>query len=329
MSSDEEDDFEEDEVVLVAVEMGTELDETEEWPPPEDGPPRVNPSRVNPSGPPGGPLCSQVIEGGAYGCLLLAGHAGEHQLSADGKRKSKVPERLELEVPRRHSKKRSIIANAVTTVAPSADTVLAADGKLRAECDSATIDKKLGPGSAAAGWKVAEQYEGGRSQGKWFYYAPDGTRYKSASDAAMHVTGGGASASAANAARSGAPLGSAAVLGGAGGGSAGIANGGRERGGSSSTAARPPPAFSAPLPRASGSVSATETQLRRRLEAAEASATHWEGRAREYHAALVETHRAGRALWPIAQSQVNDAGGSIRIPSPLEPSRIDALPDYP
>jgi len=166
MSSDEEDDFEEDEVVLVAVEMGTELDETEEWPPPEDGPPRVNPSRVNPSGPPGGPLCSQVIEGGAYGCLLLAGHAGEHQLSADGKRKSKVPERLELEVPRRHSKKRSIIANAVTTVAPSADTVLAADGKLRAECDSATIDKKLGPGSAAAGrWPNSTRAGGRRGSG--------------------------------------------------------------------------------------------------------------------------------------------------------------------
>lgn len=301
-------------------------------------------------------------EGGAYGCTLPAGHTGNHMLATTGKRDRSRSESVRLELEGRSSSRKrstsSTVASQVSEARPPAaafpkvrrTTVSTADeacSRGYAEKPADEIDRKLYPGAAAEGWRVMEQWPGGGKGGKWFYFAPDGSKYKSTAEAHGHAgvvdhVGGGESRSASDsddAAAAGSQYGPED-----GDGSAiadeaethnhrvvNVAEDERtaeyegEQACSSGIDAQS--SHGLMQSRARPPACPAEAALLQRLEAAETLAKKWEKLARHYHGLLVNAHAAGRKLFPIALTVVDAAGGTLPVPGPLRPLYIEAIPE--
>jgi hypothetical protein len=216
------------------------------------------------------------------------------------------------------------------------------------------VDRKLYSGAAAEGWRVTEQWPGGAKHGKWFYFAPDGTKYKNATEANGHEgvvahVGEGASGSASDdyeAAEAESQYGPED-----GDGSAGSDEAELEINGDGDAAKEGRTAEDERLAEWKGkqacssgftaqgshwqalsharapALPAEAAVLQQRLEAAETLAKKWEKLARHYHGLLVNAHAAGRKLFPIASNVVHAAGGTLPVPGPLRPLYIEAIPD--
>jgi hypothetical protein len=271
--------------------------------------------------------------------------------------------RLELE-GRRTCRKRSI---SVASEVPDARSPAGASATARrtvvetaeeaalrgyAEKLAEEVDRKLHEGAAAAGWRVMEQWPGGGRAGKWFYFAPDGSKYRSAADANNHEGGvdqhsGEGSRSASNDHDAASPCSGygnddsdgsaggdeaeAGLHGGAGDGNGDVAQDEStaehegEQAGSFGLDAH---SSASPIQRyAHTPACPAEAGLQQRLEDAEALARKWERLARHYHGLLVNAHDAGKRLFPLAKTMVGLAGGTLPMPGPLRPLIIEPIPE--
>eukprot|EP00967_Tisochrysis_lutea_P054993 scaffold68915_cov31-Tisochrysis_lutea.AAC.1 len=211
------------------------------------------------------------------------------------------------------------------------------------------VDKKLFEGAAAAGWRVTEQWlGGGHGMGKWFYFAPDGTRYKSATDAMTHQNksqNDEDSHTSGVAEFDGGVHGHASIASSAAGTCLAIwEEGNPEHGypnvsdekdeGESDWDARDSDSNSAfqgdsELLEESTNRNATDVEraLRYRLAQMEVRAKKWEKQARQYHGMLVKAHKDGRRLYPIAAGAVTTAGGVLPVPLSLRQLHVEPIPD--